>query len=94
MAKDGEIKVTKIQFVDQGFKDILNSSGCQNVVYQNTKRISDEANGNNKRGGDGFTYKVIKGSKAKRYIGFVYSQDIESTTAESEDKALTRAVHE
>lgn len=94
MADKDEYKVTKLQFLNQGFKDVLNSSGCQNVVFQNAQRICNEANGNNNRGGEGFSFHVIKGTKAKRYVGFVYAEDNMADIAESEDKALTRAVHQ
>lgn len=94
MADGGEMKVTKIQFMNQGFIDVLNSKGCQDVVYENTQRIAEEANANNMRGGEGFGYRIEKGSVAKRYLGFVYAKDNDANIAESEDKSLTRAVHE
>lgn len=94
MADEQNMKLKKIVFLQTGFKAILNSSGCQNVIYQKTKQICDEANSNNTRGGNGFNYRVIRGSTAKRWLGFVNVTDIESSIAETEDKALTRAVHE
>lgn len=94
MAKPDEYKITKITFQNQGFRDVLQSQGCQTEIYNSAKRISEEANGNNRRGGDGFAYRVEKGSKAKRYLGFVYATDTQANIAQSEDNALGRAVHE
>ena len=94
MADKDEYKVTKIVFQNQGFKDVLNSSGVQAEVYNGAKRICEEANGYNNRGGEGFGYRVEKGTKAKRWLGFVYAKDNEANIAESEDNALKRAVHQ
>ena len=51
MANSG---ITKIEFIDAGFKAILTSEGCQEVVGQTAQSICDKANANNDRGGEGF----------------------------------------
>lgn len=83
---------TRIEFVDAGFKAILQSEGCHEVVTEVTEDICERANGNNTRGGNGFESTVILGGRANRYVGFVSSTDKASAIAESEDSALTRAL--
>lgn len=90
MANSG--KITKIEFVSEGFKAIFASEGCRELVEEKTNEIADRANANNTRGGEGFASSVIYGSKAGRYIGFVSTTDNQSKIAESEDSALSRAV--
>ena len=89
MANSG---ITKIQFIDAGFKAIVQSEGCQQLVTDVTQEICDKANANNDRGGEGFNARVILGGRAHRYVGFVTTTDKQSKIAEAEDKALTRAL--
>ena len=88
----GNSGITHIEFVDSGFKAILSSDGCREMIEQKTQEIGDKANANNTRGGSGFATKVEFGSKAQRYIGFVYTTDKNSVIAETEDGALTRGI--
>ncbi len=83
---------TRIEFIDAGFKAILQSEGCHEVVTSVTEDICAKANGNNTRGGSGFESSVIFGGRANRYVGFVNSTDKASAIAESEDGALSRAI--
>ena len=89
MANSG---ITKIEFVDSGFKAILSSDGCREIVEEKTNEIADRANGNNTRGGEGFAPNVIYGGRAGRYVGFVSTTDKQSKIAETEDSALSRAI--
>lgn len=89
MANSG---ITKIEFIDSGFKAILASEGCREVLETTSQEICDRANGNNTRGGEGFAQKVEYGGRAQRFIGFVYTTDKNSEIAEAEDGALTRAI--
>ena len=64
------------------------------LVKEQTERICDSANINNLRGGNGFECATRLGRAygSQRALGFVYTTDQESRIAESEDKALSRAV--
>lgn len=84
-------KITKIEFISQGFKEILQTEGTRQVVSEVAEQIAAEANANGNC--DGFEANVIMGSRAQRYIGFVSATDKESMAAESETQALTRAAH-
>lgn len=81
----------RLQFISDGFKQILNSEGTKNLVTQTAEDIANRANAN--YGGDGFQPRVIQGGYGGgRWIGFVNATDKESLAAESEDKALTGAI--
>lgn len=88
----GNSGITNIEFNNDGFKAILQSDGCREVIEQTANEIEDKANSNNSRGGTGFNSKVELGTKAGRYIGFVYSTDKNSLIAETEDSALSGAI--
>ena len=47
-------KETRIVFNSEGFRQILLSDGCHNVVQSTADSICQAANANNSRGGDGF----------------------------------------
>lgn len=85
---------TRIVFNSEGFRQILLSEGVQSIVTETTNEIRDKANGNNARGGDGFTSEVIVGGYGGgRWVGFVGTGDDKAAKiAESEDQALTRAL--
>ena len=90
MANSG---ITKIEFVDEGFKVIFASDGCRELVTEATNGIAEKANANNTRGGEGFASNVVYyGGKVNRYLGFVSTTDKQSKIAETEDSALSRAV--
>lgn len=84
---------TRIEFLSEGFRQILLSEGCKNVVQQTAQEITDKANGNNTRGGDGFEATTkVGGYGGGRWIAFVSASDKKASEAEAEDKALTRAL--
>jgi hypothetical protein len=85
----------RIVFNSEGFRQILLSDGCHDLVTQTAQDIQQRANANNNRGGDGFRTSVeVGGYGGGRWVGFVSTTDKKSKAAESEDKALTRALTE
>lgn len=81
------------EFNTAGFREILLSEEVRNLVSEKADEIRDKADGNNTRGGEGFYSNVeVGGYGGGRWIGFVGTTDKESMIAESEDKALTRAL--
>jgi len=81
----------RLKWNPDGFRQILLSQGCHDVVQQTADDICDKANAN--YGGDGFqTSTMVGGYGGGRWIGFVSSSDKASKIAESEDKALSRAL--
>lgn len=83
----------RIVFNSEGFRQVLLSEGCHEVVTQVTEEIKDRANSNNARGGEGFRASTqVGGYGGGRWIGFVSTTDKNTIIAESEDKALTGAL--
>lgn len=78
----------RLEFNSQGFAQILASEGCHELVQKQAEIIADKANANS--GLDSFRATSVKAST--RYIGFASTTDKKSLAAESEDKALTRAI--
>ena len=84
---------TRIVFNSEGFREILLSEGCHNLVTSVTDEIADKANANNDRGGNGFNASTqVGGYGGGRWIGFVTATDNKAAAAQSEDQALTRAL--
>lgn len=83
--------ISKIEFNDAGFKAILQADGTKAVVQETADRIATNANINGNC--EGFKTKTILGTRANRYVGFVNAATYKAVAAESENKALTRAVH-
>lgn len=84
---------TRIVFNSEGFREILLSEGCHDLVTNVTEEIADKANANNDRGGNGFNASTqVGGYGGGRWIGFVTATDNKATAAQSEDQALTRAL--
>ena len=83
----------RIEFNSAGFREILLSDGCHELVKSVTEDISTKANANNTRGGEGFASSVqVGGYGGGRWIVFVGTTDDKSAIAEAEDLALTRAI--
>ncbi len=83
----------RIVFNSEGFRQVLLSQGCHDVVTEVTEEIKDRANSNNARGGEGFRASTqVGGYGGGRWIGFVSTTDKNTMIAESEDKALTGAL--
>ena len=87
-------KQVEIEFFSSGFEQILTSDGTMSAVQSAASEIRTRANANNTRGGSGFYSgtRVGKAYGSQRALGFVYSSDKKSATAEAEDKALSGAV--
>ena len=84
---------TRIVFNSEGFREILLSEGCHDLVTSVTEEIADKANANNERGGNGFNASTqVGGYGGGRWIGFVTATDNKAAAAQSEDQALTRAL--
>ena len=83
-----------IQFFSKGFEEILTSAGTMSAVQNATNEIWSRANANNTRGGTGFHSgtRIGRAYGSQRALGFVYTTDKKSQTAEAEDKALSGAV--
>lgn len=86
------MKVEKIKFISAGFKEILNSPGVESMIRQQTAAICDRANGNLHAESEGFAQKVFTGGGQGRVVGVVYTTDHASMVAETEEKALSRAL--
>ena len=84
----------RIEFIGEGFGEILRSDGTRSLVQETADQICDRANANNSRGGKGFTKSVEQSARYKnrRWIGWVTTADKKAIEAETEDGALTRAV--
>lgn len=78
----------RLEFNPQGFAQILASEGCHELVQSVAEDIAARANANS--GLDSFKATSLKAPT--RYIGFASTTDKASLAAESEDKALTRAL--
>lgn len=94
------MKQTRIVFNSEGFRQILLSQGCHEVVQQATEQIKDKAVQNyaaiSPDGVDtdaGFTARTqVGGYGGGRWIGFVSTADEYAAMGESEDAILTRAL--
>lgn len=78
----------RIEFNSEGFRQILNSDGCEELVRSTAEGIAERANANS--GLDSFRSSTVKAGT--RWIGFASTSDKASVIAESEDKALTGAI--
>ena len=85
---------TTLQFISAGFKAILESEGVQNLVRTVGEEIKNRANANaGLEDSDGFSCNVWKGNYGGgRWVASVTTTDKKTRKAESEDKALSRAV--
>ena len=83
---------TKIEFISQGFKDILYSPGTKELIQNIADEIRDRAN-QDMPSGEGFSSKVYSGGYGGgRYIGSVKTDDDAAALEESENMTLTKAV--
>lgn len=83
----------QIQFKSEGFRKILTGSGVQGAVASATDAIQARANANIHEESEGFSSHVwMGGYGGGRWVGSVNTTDYASMVAETEDKALSRAV--
>lgn len=87
-------KIT-LEWVHEGFEQILCAPGTMSQIQTVTETIKDRANAANDRGGTGFESgtRIAKAFGSQRAAGFVYTTDRNSKIAEAEDKALSKAVY-
>ena len=72
----------RIVFKSEGFRQILLSDGCRDLVQSTTEEIKNKADANNTRGGDGFEAStMVGGYGGGRWIGFVSTTDNASKIA-------------
>lgn len=77
----------EIEHKSDGWREVLFSQGVSSLV-------TSTANGIAARAGDGFTVSTIKGGfGGGRPVAFVSASTPEALIAETEDKAMTRAVN-
>ena len=97
----------RIVFNSDGFRQILTSEGCHELVQQVTEEIKEKAVANyaavsseslaralnpNADASEGIRANTMLGGYGGgRWIGFVSTADAYATAAEAEDKILTRA---
>ena len=94
------MKQTRIVFNSEGFRQILLSDGCRELVLKTTEEIRDKAVQNyaavSPNGVDaesGITARTqVGGYGGGRWIGFVSTSDPYAVAAETEDKIMTRAL--
>lgn len=78
-------KVEKIEFIDEGFREILLSGGTKELISSKAAQIASRA-------GEGFSSEVMVGYNGSRWIAFVHSDDKEAAKEEAENKILSGAV--
>ena len=93
--------IAKIQFISDGFRDILQTEGTQTVVQEVTESIKQSCVANYAAvspdgvDADVFNTEVKQATAAQykgRFIGFVSTSDPYAVAAETEDKIMTRAL--
>lgn len=84
----------KIQFISDGFRQILQSEGVESVVRSAAETIRANANANLDGPSEGYTVSTWMGSYGGgRWIGSVTGADNAANKAESEYKALSGGVN-
>lgn len=81
----------RIEWNNQGFKDILQGSEVQQLVLNQAEDIANRANSSISGASEGFRAHAVKAPS--RWISFVGTTDQETIVAESENKVLSRAVN-
>ena len=83
----------KLEFISDGFRQILNSEGVKSVVQSEAERIKAAADSGIIEESEGFSANVWTGNYGGgRWVGSVTTTDAASSMAESENKVLTKAV--
>lgn len=88
----------KLQFISEGFKQILLSSELHDVIQTATDNIASKANANLGADSKGYEGEVVQSPRMSsygnggRWVGFVRATDAEAMADEAENKSLTRAV--
>lgn len=83
----------KIKFISKGFRAVLLSDGVKSTVTSAGTAIQSRANASVDAGSTGFSCRTWQGTYGGgRWIASVTSTDRAAARAESEDKALSKAV--
>lgn len=86
-------KQWELEFISEGFREILMSSGTKAFVESAAADIQAKANANLSRESEGYEVSTIEGGYGGgRWVSFVNTTDQASCEEESENKALSRAV--
>ena len=86
-------KQIRLQFISEGFRQILTSSEVQALVSETADNIKARADANITEESDGFKSRTWLGNYGGgRWIGSVSTTDKASMIAEAENKALSKAV--
>lgn len=80
----------RIEWNNEGFKDILKSEGVHELVLSQAEQIATRASANIAGTSEG--YSASAKQMSSRWVAGVICTDDASVRAESEDKALSRAV--
>lgn len=83
-------KKVRIEFISEGFREILSGSGTAGVVDEAVNQIAANASAS---GGTFVTDGFVGGYGGGRYIGIVAADDYEAMYNEAVDKTLSTAVH-
>lgn len=88
----------KLQFISEGFRQILLSNEVHDVVQSATDEIANRANANLMTDSEGYEGDVLESPRMSaygnggRWVGFVRATDAEAMADEAENKSLSRAV--
>jgi hypothetical protein len=87
----------RLQFISEGFKEILTGAGVQSAVREAARAIQARANANAAseldEDSDGYSARTwLGGYGGGRWVGSVSTTDHSTMVAEAENKALSRAV--
>lgn len=80
----------RIEWNNQGFRDILQSEGVHDLVLTQAEAIAERASANIPEASEGYSASAKK--NPTRWVAGVICTDDASIRAESENKALSRAV--
>lgn len=81
----------RIEFNSDGFAALLKSDETRNLIETNTNQIKERADASLAGDSEGFRADVKM--MGTRWVGLVGTGDQATLIAESEQKALTKAVH-
>ena len=82
-----------INFISDGFRQILTSDGVRSLVEETAKGIQSRANAKAPTDSDGFEVTtMVGGYGGGRWVSRVQAADYKAAEAEAEDKILTGSI--
>lgn len=81
----------RIEWNNDGFKQLLQSSGVEALVLSHAETIAGRANANMTEDSEGFRAHSVRASS--RYVAYAGTTDEATMRAEAENKVLSRAVN-